>query len=59
MAELKPCPFCGGGAKLLSRKGLHFVTCYVNACYITPKTQWYDTKAKAIEAWNRRAEDED
>ena len=57
MAELKPCPFCGGKAKLLSRGGLHYVVCWEKACRITPRTTWHNTKEKAIEAWNRRAED--
>lgn len=57
MAELKPCPFCGGKAKLISRGGLHYVECYVNTCYIVPKTTWYKEKSEAIKAWNRRAED--
>ena len=57
MAELKPCPFCGGGAKLISRGGLHYVVCYIKTCHIVPRTNWYKEKNEAIEAWNRRAGD--
>ena len=57
MAELKPCPFCGGGAKLISRSGLYYVVCYIKTCHIVPRTNWYKEKNEAIKAWNRRAED--
>ena len=60
MAELKPCPFCGGRAfcrwtdeGMEKESYLFYVEC--DNCYITT-TYFYD-KEKAIEAWNRRAED--
>ena len=63
MAELKPCPFCGGDASLMhEEKGINkdgsVVMC--KACGI--KGQWieksyrYASDALAIEAWNRRAD---
>lgn len=55
--QLRPCPFCGGEA-------IMGIACHVHEDYafrvecreckiVTP---FYDTEAKAIEAWNRRAE---
>ena len=61
MAELKPCPFCGGEAFTVEnlyycepgRVGLWTVEC--NGCHAT--TFEYDSEQEAIEAWDRRAED--
>ena len=59
MAELKPCPFCGGEAKLehLSKSSI----VYCNGCMASTKSinfsPIYLSDEKAIEAWNRRAED--
>ena len=63
MAELKPCPFCGGKALLeefVVRKG--FEACIVcSDCMVNMPTITYDTQEEATEAvtkdWNRRAED--
>lgn len=72
MAELKPCPFCGG-INIQVRQG----NCFLNGhqywyvrhgmppreCVLTNADGWwigtekYTTKEKAIEAWNRRADD--
>lgn len=64
MNELKPCPFCGGGAVIHhcgelenetmavvfgSKVGIHCRNCHI-------ATMPYETKNEAIEAWNRRAE---
>jgi len=51
--ELKPCPFCGGKAKL---KGVedHWVRCKGDNCLVYPETACYDTAREAIAAWNRR-----
>ena len=49
MTELKPCPFCGGEAKL-SSNGKEVVCLGCEA--LGP---FCDTEAEAIEAWNRRA----
>lgn len=61
MADLKPCPFCGGEARMLKMNGFkrsffnHIVkrpTC--TKCYATMFV-WFDEDT-AIEAWNRRAD---
>ena len=69
MAELKPCPFCGNKA---STKHGHYnlfgaygsvdddrqwFGIYCFECGVSQPKRKYDTKGKAIEAWNRRAED--
>lgn len=63
MIELKPCPFCGGEAKLISYHASmwidnptdSFVKC--KDCGATT-IHYFPTEEKAIEAWNRRAEHE-
>lgn len=69
MEELKPCPFCGGEARLKHGKPYQqgkgkksaFVQCRV--CDAKTKTvfdlayqAWQDMDKFAIERWNRRAE---
>lgn len=67
MTELKPCPFCGGKAKLFSAKAnvggsrfVYWVECnlegVITRCACIPKTWKCDTAEEAIEIWNRRAE---
>ena len=62
MAELKPCPFCGGKPSIISFKHtystffVYQVMCF--SCHTQPKFFGRGTtKGKAIEAWNRRAGD--
>lgn len=60
MAELKPCPFCGGEAEYIYEMPYNAVEC--TKCNALGKTivdsyEQQDGKAEAIEAWNRRAED--
>ena len=55
MKELKPCPFCGGKAKILSRAidwllDEHIIKCESCNC----RTDTYETKGEAREAWNKR-----
>ena len=58
--KLKPCPFCGGEARLTYSTDNHhqpYVTCDTPKCPGCNGYQWhYHTEAEAIEAWNRRAE---
>ena len=65
MAELKPCPFCGGEAAIHAcgeiandelsvifgtKVGVHCMGCHV-------ATLPYDSEEDAAEAWNRRNDD--
>lgn len=59
--DLKPCPFCGGKAKIDEwhnfDKDLFTVECACNnKCNVRPMTHFCKTEQEAIEAWNRRAE---
>lgn len=57
MSELKPCPFCGGEAKVywLDYEEAWFAGCGNNGCHVWPHI-CHNTEAEAIEAWNRRYE---
>ena len=60
MAELKPCPFCDGKASLkVISDEFHQVSCDNPLCKVLPQTWSYDTDEEAIEAWNRRAGEQD
>lgn len=59
MAELKPCP-CGGKTRCVSIPLTHdkyMVMCFNEGCG-NSLDKWYDTKKEAVEAWNRRVNDE-
>ena len=60
MANLLPCPFCGGEAQTLNQapKGTGYsVGCNDDECRGFIALSWiYDTEAEAIAAWNTRAE---
>ena len=59
MAELKPCPFCGGEAKLehLSKSSMVYCLSCKASSKLIEYAPDYASDEKAIEAWNRRAED--
>lgn len=59
MAELKPCPFCGGEAEYRPVGFLSDPCGYVKCKNCGVKQYWYSPKKEAIEAWNRRAESEE
>ena len=55
--KLKPCPFCGNEAEFDEWK-IFCIRCLNGDCDIKPQTDWFNTKEEAIEAWNRRVNDE-
>ena len=62
MAELKPCPFCGGKAELTRCGNQWYVQCAGREpidCYCKPWTGYIDTSEIAIEVWNRRANEKE
>ena len=68
MAELKPCPFCGGEAVIVHTSSCGGHIACIGECGMqtakfwdepmrkneSERTKWHKT---AIDAWNRRAED--
>lgn len=54
MAELKPCPFCGGEAKVSC--GSNYCEVYCIKCFGRVEQNGID---EAIEAWERRVENEE
>lgn len=58
MSELKPCPFCGGDAEILStgnywKKTFYRIYCKKSCCV---QGSFYPSKIIAAEEWNKRAE---
>lgn len=54
--ELKPCPFCGGAAVIVTNYmgGVKIRCKNASACSITQ--EWWDDEEDAFKAWNKRAE---
>lgn len=64
--KLKPCPFCGDVAELITyqveslvyteRLPKHVVECNNEDCiiYLLPEISYFPTKRQAILAWNKR-----
>lgn len=52
--EIKPCPFCGGEADLMTPEDdqMRLYTAMCMGCYCTGKE--CETEAEAIKAWNTR-----
>lgn len=57
MDKLKPCPFCGGVARILSVGFGYKVYCTNPDCEVSPQTWGELTYEAAIDAWNKRADD--
>ena len=59
MSKLKPCPFCGGKARL-GQAGfnydLYYVECTNPECDAMPTLRYQPLKRYAIDAWNNRYE---
>lgn len=60
MTELKPCPFCGGKNAWVAENRMDdlFIgyNVHCNGCGV--ETNYTKDKDKAIESWNRRAEND-
>ena len=59
MAELKPCPFCGGEANYRYAMPYNAIVCKkckASSKVIVDSYEQQDGKAEVIDAWNRRAE---
>ena len=55
MADLKPCPFCGGEARIhISGKSDGYRVACKNPFACGAKIEWFDKEEEAIEAWNTR-----
>ena len=62
--KLKPCPFCGGEAKLFKdvndffiigcNDGGSYLPCYCDTFYRNDDLPKFNSKKEAIEVWNRR-----
>ena len=57
MDKLKPCPFCGRKINLPTQPFLKVDHDYFIGCEECEVFFIVDTKEKAIEIWNKRAED--
>ena len=58
MSELKPCPFCGGGAIKWTHSGYGDFTKQVRCAVCGAGTNYFSKMDDAIKAWNRRKEEQ-
>lgn len=60
--ELKPCPFCGGEARIIENKynlnNILYGVCCFDGYYHSASVWYFNTIEEAIETWNRKANDE-
>ena len=56
MRKLKNCPFCGKKPKIVPTDWPHENWGFAHyCCFMINRCKIYDTEAKAIKAWNKRA----
>lgn len=55
MAELRPCPFCGGEAEVKKVEGIWFVV-NCKKCPCSVGRHWFYTADRAVAEWERRAD---
>lgn len=53
--KLKPCPFCGGEAEIISMSEKFTVSCGTGGCMAN--ISYCSDKQSAVKAWNKRASD--
>lgn len=53
--EIKSCQFCGHKAVLMKDRTGYYIECDNGSCEVLPTTWYYDTELEAVEAWNKRA----
>ena len=58
MNKLKPCPFCGGEAKVESDTWRDVGVMHCVECECGVSTGVYETVEEAVEHWNRRIKEE-
>ena len=55
MSELKPCPFCGGKARLNEYKDCEiWYEVWCDGCAV--RTEQYENEDEAVKVWNHRVE---
>ena len=56
--ELKPCPFCGspGVMRNVGTQWYVMCSCGPDDCPAYPWTGYHESQKRAVEAWNRRAD---
>ena len=61
MAELEPCPFCGGKARLFVNGGVRVLCskCYASTKILTDNMEYESNAVETVvEVWNRRADND-
>lgn len=60
MEKLKPCPFCGGEARIITHRFYELSNTYGVTCKKcgSETMQFYCAEEDAVNAWNRREKDE-
>ncbi len=55
--ELKPCPFCGGEARMMDMGYPHWIYCLNCGAKVHGRKYGEEGEKASIEAWNRRESD--